>query len=228
MDMTSLLEQLICFVESESSARSHARLRVAGDTADELSRIADSLLGHFVDEARSEGRSWSDIGADLGLTKQGAQQRFSPPWASKLAGFSERLSSRSQQTLIDAQALATYNGASRVAVDHVLCAALTGYVNQFGSICSKKFRREDLAEAFNLRVIVESSPARKTSIRFSRPSMELMSLAAAAAAESEAQLVEPAHFIAGAFDSSISSLDSPISSLGIPWSNFQAEINRHT
>lgn len=228
MDMTSLLNRLIRLVETEGGSGARSRLQVASDTTEDLSQVADSLLGYFVDKARAEGRSWSDIGADMGLTKQGAQQRFSPSWATKLVGFSEHLSSRSQQTLIDSQKLAKHNGANRVSVDHVLCAVLMSYVDQFGSICSQEVRRQELAEAFNMRLAAESTSSRRASVRFSRPSMELMALAATAASESEVTLVDPAHFIAGAFDLPINSLQKPISSLGISWPSFQAEINSRT
>ncbi len=44
----------------------------------QLSEQADSLIGHFVDQARRSGASWSQIGASMGVTKQAAQQRFVP------------------------------------------------------------------------------------------------------------------------------------------------------
>jgi ATP-dependent Clp protease ATP-binding subunit ClpC len=38
--------------------------------------LADQLLDRYVAAARGHGRSWSEIGAVLGVTKQAAQQRF--------------------------------------------------------------------------------------------------------------------------------------------------------
>jgi hypothetical protein len=46
--------------------------------ADHLGEVADHLIGHFVDQARRSGASWSDIGRSMGVTKQAAQQRFVP------------------------------------------------------------------------------------------------------------------------------------------------------
>ena len=46
---------------------------VAGDQLDEQ---VDALLGHFVDQARASGASWSEIGAAMGVSKQAAQKRF--------------------------------------------------------------------------------------------------------------------------------------------------------
>ena len=45
-------------------------------TADHLGDIADHLIGHFVDQARRSGASWTDIGRSMGVSKQAAQKRF--------------------------------------------------------------------------------------------------------------------------------------------------------
>jgi hypothetical protein len=37
---------------------------------------ADHLIGHFVDQARRSGASWTEIGRSMGVTKQAAQKRF--------------------------------------------------------------------------------------------------------------------------------------------------------
>jgi ethanolamine utilization microcompartment shell protein EutS len=52
------------------------RLSGAMVLAEHLGEVADSLIGHFVDQARRAGASWSDIGASMGVSKQAAQQRF--------------------------------------------------------------------------------------------------------------------------------------------------------
>ncbi|OKJ13656.1 Clp protease N-terminal domain-containing protein [Kitasatospora sp. CB01950] len=46
--------------------------------ADHLGDIADHLIGHFVDQARRSGASWTDIGRSMGVTRQAAQKRFVP------------------------------------------------------------------------------------------------------------------------------------------------------
>ncbi|MDT5173431.1 MAG: hypothetical protein QOG19_2836 [Mycobacterium sp.] len=43
-----------------------------------LGEVADHLIGHFVDQARRSGASWTDIGKSMGVTKQAAQKRFVP------------------------------------------------------------------------------------------------------------------------------------------------------
>jgi hypothetical protein len=44
--------------------------------AEALGDVADHLVGHFVDQARRSGASWTEIGRSMGVTKQAAQKRF--------------------------------------------------------------------------------------------------------------------------------------------------------
>ncbi|SOD63980.1 Clp amino terminal domain-containing protein, pathogenicity island component [Streptomyces zhaozhouensis] len=46
--------------------------------ADHLGELADHLIGHFVDQARRSGASWTEIGQSMGVTRQAAQKRFVP------------------------------------------------------------------------------------------------------------------------------------------------------
>src|ERR1700754_1783637 len=46
--------------------------------ADHLGEVADHLIGHFVDQARRSGASWTEIGQSMGVTKQAARKRFVP------------------------------------------------------------------------------------------------------------------------------------------------------
>src|ERR1700754_74886 len=46
--------------------------------AETLDEVADHLIGHFVDQARRSGASWTEIGKSMGVSKQAAQKRFVP------------------------------------------------------------------------------------------------------------------------------------------------------
>ncbi|KOV68412.1 Clp protease N-terminal domain-containing protein [Streptomyces sp. MMG1121] len=52
------------------------QLQDAVIAADHLGDVADHLIGHFVDQARRSGASWSEIGRSMGVTRQAAQKRF--------------------------------------------------------------------------------------------------------------------------------------------------------
>src|SRR5580658_9454226 len=53
------------------------QLSQASRTASELEETTDALLGHFVDQCRRSGCSWSEISGALGVSKQAAHKRFS-------------------------------------------------------------------------------------------------------------------------------------------------------
>jgi ATP-dependent Clp protease ATP-binding subunit ClpA len=58
--------------------------------AEHIGEVADHLIGHFVDQARRSGASWTDIGRSMGVTKQAAQKRFvGKPDADPSQGFSK-------------------------------------------------------------------------------------------------------------------------------------------
>src|SRR5262249_54186270 len=52
--------------------------------------LADHLIGHFVDQARRSGASWTEIGASMGVSKQAAQKRFVPKGDAGDSGMIER------------------------------------------------------------------------------------------------------------------------------------------
>ncbi|MET9393312.1 Clp protease N-terminal domain-containing protein [Streptomyces sp. NPDC006624] len=60
------------------------QLQDAVIAADHLGEVADHLIGHFVDQARRSGASWTDIGRSMGVTRQAAQKRFVPKESSDL------------------------------------------------------------------------------------------------------------------------------------------------
>src|ERR1700724_3153981 len=95
--------------------------------AEFLGEIADHLIGHFVDQARKSGASWTDIGRCMGVTKQAAQKRFvpkSPSDAGALdpnAGFG-RFTPRARNVVVVAQNKAHEAGNNEIHTAHLLLA----------------------------------------------------------------------------------------------------------
>src|SRR5512139_4124531 len=54
-------------------------LRAAVAVADRLRGLADDLVEDYVEQARLHGRSWTEVGAVLGVTRQAAEQRYRAP-----------------------------------------------------------------------------------------------------------------------------------------------------
>jgi hypothetical protein len=47
-------------------------------TIDSIAAATNRMLGATIAIFRAEGRTWKDIGDELGITRQAAQQRFGP------------------------------------------------------------------------------------------------------------------------------------------------------
>src|SRR3954452_11068956 len=70
------IEQLVAIVGERADGDAIAALGAAVEVADHVRGVAEELLDLYVAAARDDGRSWSEIGAALGVSKQAAQQRF--------------------------------------------------------------------------------------------------------------------------------------------------------
>jgi hypothetical protein len=96
--------------------------------AAELSVLGERLVGYFVEQARAEGYSWADIGARKGISRQAAQQRYSP-YVSRLtlaeitaAGALANFGPRAMDSLHAAERYA--RGRDAVGTEHLLLAIL--------------------------------------------------------------------------------------------------------
>jgi len=98
--------------------------------ADHLGDVADHLIGHFVDQARRSGASWSDIGRSMGVTKQAAQQRFVPKDPGQPSdvdpgqGFS-RFTMRARNVVMVAQNEARAAGNAEIRPEHLVLGLLS-------------------------------------------------------------------------------------------------------
>jgi hypothetical protein len=91
--------------------------------ADHLGEVADHLIGHFVDQARRSGASWTEIGRSMGVTKQAAQKRFvakgEAPDLDASQGFS-RFTDRARKVVVTAQEEARARSNSQISVAHLV------------------------------------------------------------------------------------------------------------
>src|ERR1700755_1375971 len=71
------LDELISYITS-TEGTALDQVSAAVRISDHLGELADHLIGHFVDQARKTGASWTEIGQSIGVTKQAAQKRFVP------------------------------------------------------------------------------------------------------------------------------------------------------
>ncbi|MGW5155160.1 Clp protease N-terminal domain-containing protein [Nonomuraea wenchangensis] len=89
-----------------------------------MGEVADHLIGHFVDQARRSGASWTDIGRSMGVTKQAAQKRFvpkegGPSMADDLRVYA-RYTDRARAVVVKAQRAALSGGHRHIEPGHLL------------------------------------------------------------------------------------------------------------
>lgn len=71
-DLEHLINAILADTPSDDPL---GQLAAAARMRDDLDELAEEVLGHFVEQARQAGCSWSQIGTALGVSKQAAQQR---------------------------------------------------------------------------------------------------------------------------------------------------------
>lgn len=99
------------------------RLQTASALVQGLADIGDATLGYFVDQARHDGRSWSEIGAALGVSKQAAQQKNTVRVSVGLnAPTFEHLTPRARRVVSEAEEIARSWGHGYVGTEHLLLA----------------------------------------------------------------------------------------------------------
>ena len=97
--------------------------------ADHLGDLADHLVGHFVDQARRSGASWTDIGRSMGVTKQAARKRFVPKDPGEVDqldpndGFG-RFTLRARNVVVQAHNEAKVAGSAEITTAHLALALL--------------------------------------------------------------------------------------------------------
>lgn len=98
--------------------------------ADHLGDVADHLIGHFVDQARRSGASWTEIGRSMGVSKQAAQKRFvtkdadAPSDLDPSQRFS-RFTQRARNVVMAAQNEAREAGNDEIGPEHLVLGVLS-------------------------------------------------------------------------------------------------------
>ncbi|GAA1271127.1 Clp protease N-terminal domain-containing protein [Saccharothrix xinjiangensis] len=116
------------------------RLTAAVELSGELDELGDHLIGHFVDEARRAGASWTDIGESIGVTKQAAQKRFVPKESAELKPSFDRYTDRARRVILLARHHARFS--ERIGTEHLLL----GLLDESGGLAAKTIAALEAAE----------------------------------------------------------------------------------
>ncbi|NKY37443.1 ATP-dependent Clp protease ATP-binding subunit [Nocardia speluncae] len=125
------LDDLIEVIKKARPDNALEQLSDAVVAAGHLGDVADHLIGHFVDQARRSGASWTEIGANMGVSKQAAQKRFVPkapgdPSAEMdpNAGFA-KFTERARTMVVAAQEAAGGAGSAEIHLPHLILGLLS-------------------------------------------------------------------------------------------------------
>ncbi|MCM3887151.1 Clp protease N-terminal domain-containing protein [Frankia sp. R82] len=133
--------------------------------AEHLDEVADHLIGHFVDQARHSGASWTDIGRSLGVTKQAAQKRFvargsADPADFQGAGPFGRFTPRARSVVVAAQNAAHAAGNDHIALVHLVL----GLLDQSESLAVRVLRAQGVEPDVLLAAATAALPARAETV----------------------------------------------------------------
>jgi hypothetical protein len=116
------------------------RLTAAVELSGQLDELGDHLIGHFVDEARRAGASWTDIGESIGVTKQAAQKRFVPRESPELKPSFDRYTDRARRVIVLARHHARFS--ERIGTEHLLL----GLLDESGGLAAKTIAKLEASE----------------------------------------------------------------------------------
>ncbi|SCF17879.1 Clp amino terminal domain-containing protein, pathogenicity island component [Micromonospora matsumotoense] len=127
--------------------------------ADHLGDLADHLIGHFVDQARRSGASWTEIGNSMGVSKQAAQKRSATKAEAAAtldpnAGFS-RFTPRARNVVIASQEEARGAGNAEIRPEHLVL----GLLAEPDGLAAKALVAEGLSPAAVREAVTAALPA---------------------------------------------------------------------
>lgn len=118
------LQQLINTIKADAGTDDELeQLGTAAATINEMTSTSDAALGFFVDRARGAGKSWVEISAVLGVSKQAAHKRFADSWSAR-PGF-RRYTARTKAVVDAAKDVARSRHHAFIGTEHLLLAFFT-------------------------------------------------------------------------------------------------------
>ncbi|MCR6485510.1 ATP-dependent Clp protease ATP-binding subunit [Amycolatopsis sp. OK19-0408] len=160
------LDDLINAIKGNNDHDALAQLSDAVYVGQHLGEVADHLIGHFVDQARRSGASWTEIGQSMGVTKQAAQKRFVPKVdpGGDPSGSIERVygryTDRARHVIVEAQKAAVEHGSPEIDSVHIVLGLLTEPAAlAAGAILAQGITLDAVREAAEARLPERADPA---------------------------------------------------------------------
>lgn len=149
---------------------------VAGD---HLGELADHLIGHFVDQARRSGASWTEIGGAMGVTKQAARKRFVPKDPGDVgdpeAQDFTRFTARAKSTIMAAHNAAHAAGHHDIEPAHLVLGLLSEPTALAATVMKRHTRLADIKKAA-IASLPPAGPAAEGLVPYSDASKKVLEL----------------------------------------------------
>jgi hypothetical protein len=191
--------------------------------ADALGEVADHLIGHFVDQARRSGASWTEIGQCMGVTKQAAQKRFVPKAQTDPIdpndGFT-RFTPRARNVVVESQ-----NKARQMSHDEIQPAhLLLGLFTDPGSVAGRLLEGwgVDADAAANALTMPETAVELPALIPFSGAARKVLELTFREALRMGHNYIGTEHILLALLEAEAG--DGPLHSLGVDKQRTEAAV----
>jgi hypothetical protein len=149
------LQQLIDTIREDAASDDVlAQLGAAATTINELTSTSDAALGYFVDRARGAGKSWVEISAVLGVSKQAAHKRFADSWTA--AAVLDHYTPRTKAVLVAAKEVARGFNHPFLGTEHLLLALFS----QPEALATRVLVAHGIAEEGVAAAVAPLSPAK--------------------------------------------------------------------
>lgn len=192
------------------------QLSTAMLAAEHLGDLADHLVGHFVDNARRCGASWTAIGASMGVTKQAAQKRFTTK-ADPEQGF-QRFAMDARNAVMHAQEIARTAGNAEITPTHLVLGVLAAAPATRTGVAV-----EDLRHALS-NDLPARSDAPPDVVPFGAAARKGLELTFREALRTGHEMVEPAHLLLAALN--VEEGAGPVTSAGVTRAAVEAGLMR--
>jgi uncharacterized protein YdbL (DUF1318 family) len=205
--MSPNLMDLITELDAENpEADALSRVSAAQRRAHSLADLGEQLVGHYVEVAKADGASWSQIGEAIGVSKQAAQQRWVP-------SVYERFTNRARHVVVLAQEQARTLKHDRIGTEHLLLGLLGEPDGLAMRVLGELAGSADAVRAAVAAVPGDSAVPQK--IPFTPDGKEALGGAARAAADLGHNFVGTEHLLLGLLDVPDSRAAAVLAELGV-------------
>lgn len=185
--------------------------------AEHLGDVSDHLVGHFVDQARRAGASWTDIGRSMGVSKQAAQKRFVPRGSADVPepGNWSRFTDRARSVVVGAQHEARATGYPEAGPEHVLLGLLADKDSVAGKVIAAQGAALDTVSEAVLAAVSAGPGTVEGHVPFSAGARKLLALTLREALRLGHNYVGTEHVLLGLLDDEATVAASMLTGFGV-------------